>query len=118
MKAVVPAVSIQVAQALVLKYLTALTNYTEQKAARLAEVLSECTVSVDHAEATLRQFEDLCPNPREIREAACNLRQRFLEPAEDPRNQRCGICGGTGFRIIERNGLSAATPCTVCTRRD
>ena len=53
---------------------------------RFAEVLCECSISVEHAMAVIETFDYEFPTLRDIRETAHNLRPRF-EPKVDQREQ-------------------------------
>lgn len=75
------AVATEVAKALVEKYLRALKDYRNEARDGLAMALQDTALGVGHAEATLKQFDHECPTPREIKDTALNLREKFLPPA-------------------------------------
>jgi hypothetical protein len=80
------AVDISICQAFIRKYLSGYRGYpaTEAGEKRFAEAIQLNAVSVEHAEETLRSFDDQCPTVREIHDVAQNLKPRFL-PKEDTR---------------------------------
>jgi hypothetical protein len=54
---------------------------------RLANELVACAVSVEHAKAVVEYFDDVCPTPRELRDVAANLREKYAPP-EPPERER------------------------------
>ncbi len=50
---------------------------------RLANTLVECSISVDHARALVANFEEKCPTPRDLKDAAFALREKFAPPKPD-----------------------------------
>jgi hypothetical protein len=53
----------------------------------LIRTVHQAALSVAHARAFLAVFDNICPTPREIKESAWNLRERFLPP-ELPAEQK------------------------------
>lgn len=74
-----PAIMHEVARSKVRKYLSGLRGYNPMPDAEslLAEALESVCVNLEHADATLRSFEDQCPTPREIKDAGLNLKEKF-----------------------------------------
>jgi hypothetical protein len=80
-----PAVQAPVALAKVRYHLAGLRDYNpaDEAVALLARAVQSVCVSIEHADATLSLFQQQCPTPREIKDAALNLRDRFL-PKQPP----------------------------------
>ena len=79
-------------------------------ALRTASTLEQATGVIT---ALLEQAttETWCPMPGDIQRVCNALRLPFLpDPA-------CGTCDGSGWRIVERGGLSGADRCTCWARR-
>lgn len=104
-----------------LKRLTAYRGYEDLKY-DLLRVLRSHAASDEHAERIVTKVLDTrrpnengfitCPTPAEMidyaGEVPANPKQRKVA------DQNCSMCGGSGWRIIERRGLSAAETC-ACT---
>ncbi len=84
-----PAIQDLTATSLVREYLSALRGYNPIKEAEslLGRAVQSVCVSVDHARATLSQFEEECPTPAEIKNLALNIRERFL-PKQPPQREQ------------------------------
>lgn len=75
-----PAILPAVARANIRRCLSPLRGYNPMPEAesRLVEIMQSVCVSVEHLVAVLETFQDECPTPREIKDAALNIRERFL----------------------------------------
>ena len=84
-----PAITDAVALAKVKFYLAGLRGYSgkDESIAHLARTVQDACVSVDHADAVLRSFDDECPTPREIKDVALNTRDRYL-PAQTSQEEQ------------------------------
>ncbi len=92
-------VAYPIAQSLVEEHLSALRNYRVDAVPGLARTVQECVLSVQHAVATLREFDDECPTPREIKNSAWNLRERYLPPQSPVEKWKAeGYTHDPGFR--------------------
>lgn len=78
-----------VAVNLVREHLAGLRGYNPMPQAEglLARTLQSSCVSVSHAEAVVRTFDDQCPTPKIIKEVALNLRERFM-PKQPPQEEQ------------------------------
>lgn len=76
------AVTDKIAVMLVKQHLAGLRGYPTLKEgeSQLVRTLQGAALSVQHAEATLETFDDICPTPREIKDTAFNLRPKFEPP--------------------------------------
>lgn len=78
----------------------------------LARTLRDSTENEQHAKAVIDEcvgFDD-CPTPATLRSVAARL-----APAKPDSSKGCPYCGGTGWIVIERNGLSGASQCSCVT---
>lgn len=84
-----PAVQAPAALSKVRYHLAGLRGYNpaDEAVALLARAVQAVCVSIEHADATLSQFEQQCPTPREIKDTALNLRERFLPKQPSQREQ-------------------------------
>lgn len=78
-----PEVTIEICVALVSELLAGYRGYpaTEAGVRRFAVAVQENCISVSHARATLKSFDELFPTVRQICDVAINLRPQF-EPSE------------------------------------
>jgi len=81
-----PAVVFPIARSKI-KGLSALPGFPhlEEGIDRLAQVLQEVAVSLEHADAILATFQDRSPTFGQLREVAYNLKPQFVAPPPDPR---------------------------------
>src|SRR5215469_11421330 len=79
-----PAIADLVALAKVRHYLAGLKGFNPMPEAAMlfARTIQTVCVSVEHADATLQVFDDICPTPREIKDAAYNCRHKFEAPVD------------------------------------
>lgn len=84
-----PAVQAATALSKIRYHLAGLRGYNpaDEAVALLGRAVQAVCVSVEHADATLSQFEQQCPTPREIKDTALNLRDRFLPKGPSQREQ-------------------------------
>ena len=88
----------------------------------LLRVLKTDAVSDEHAQRIVTHMLDTrrpnengfisCPTPAELIDCAGQVPARLNQRKEADKN--CTICGGSGWRIIERKGMSGADRC-ACT---
>jgi hypothetical protein len=83
------AVQQEVALGLIQFHLSGFRAYPPSEAGEkvFARGLQECCVSVAHAEAVLKSFDQSFPTLKELFDTAHNLREKFLPP-EEPLKQR------------------------------
>ena len=101
-----------------IKRLAAYHGYQDSKH-ELLRVLKTHAVSDEHAERIVTLILDTrrpnengylsCPAPAEMIDYAV-LAPASPHKLKDP-NPRCSLCGGYGWKITERNGISAAERC-------
>jgi hypothetical protein len=88
--------------------------YHSEAEGRMAGVLMECTVNVEHARAVINRFEEDCPTLQEIRTAAFDLREKFVN-APDAKPV-CSTCRGTGWIVSEVTPKGSVIPVTGVIR--
>ena len=111
-----PAVALPVCIAFIRQYLSGYRGYpvTEAGETRFAQALRDVAISVEHAEAILREFIDIFPTVREIQDQAANLRPKF-EPKEDERKEWERLYGPA--RAIDLNFAPPGEPAYVTRDR-
>lgn len=74
----------------------------------LIDSLARVSEDESHAEKIVDSFKgaERCPSVGDIEKVAWETRSRDRRP-----DSQCPRCGGTGFRIIERRGLTGAERC-------
>jgi len=79
-----PAITNPVALAMVREHLSGLRGFNPmlEAEALLARTIQSVCVSVEHAEAVLTSFDSECPTPKEIKDTAWAIRDKFERPVD------------------------------------
>lgn len=87
---------------------------TSEGIGELIDRLLKVARDEEHAKATVTTLCDwsTCPTPHDLARVAWELDSERDQGA----SAGCAKCNGTGFRVIERNGISAAAPCSCAPK--